>query len=230
VAKAQTNQAQGQQQTQGQQHKQQQQQPAKPARETKTYAGRIGIKPNQPTGYYRQPAPLKLATASGDEYRRKEGGGGRGRGGQGGQSKGRGGGRGQGNQEFRAVAYSLYVSGFPEYADEASVTEHFKHFGAIKGVHFPTDKNFCFVHFESQEGIDKAMATEDELLWDGYELWYEPKKERLPTPKGAPRGGGGNENKGKGGNENKNDKNDSSSSGKSQQPQKQQSGGNKSSN
>jgi len=101
-------------------------------------------------------------------------------------------------------------------------------FGAVKNVDFPTEKNFCFVHFENQEGVNKAMATEDELLWDGYPVWYEPK--RPPAPRGVVRGGGTGAGRGKGGkasstpNENKHD----SSNGK-QQPQKQQTGGNKTS-
>jgi len=156
------------------------QQPVKP-REAKTYAGRIGIRPS-PTGYYRQPVIAK-ATTNGEYQRKDNAGGGRGRG------KPRGA-RAQGTQEFRAISKeptpSLFVSNLPDGADENAVTNVFKKFGTVKSVDFPNDKNFCFVHFETQEGVDKAMSTEEELLWDGFSVWYEPK--RLPTPRGTGRG------------------------------------------
>jgi len=82
---------------------------------------------------------------------------------------------------------SLYVTGLPEYADVANVTERFKKFGPVKDVDFPVaDKPFCFVHFESQAGVDKAMATEDDddFFWDEYELYFEPKRAR-PLPQGG---------------------------------------------
>jgi len=81
---------------------------------------------------------------------------------------------------------SLYVTGLPEYADAAAVTERFKIFGPVKDVDFPVaDKPFCFVHFESQAGVDKAMATEDDFIWDEYEVYYEPKRARPPLPQGG---------------------------------------------
>jgi RNA recognition motif-containing protein len=164
-------------------------QPSKPRPDAKTYAGRIGTR-NTPAGYYRQP---RKVTPGGGEYQRreKEGGGrGRGRGG-----KGRGGRGGQAGQaqEFRPISKdptpSLFVSNLPDGANENSVADLFKKFGNVKSVDFPSDKNFCFVHFESQDGVETAMSTEDDLLWDDYAVWYEPK--RLATPKGASRGNGG---------------------------------------
>jgi len=137
-------------------------------------------------------------TPGGGEYQRKEkegGGRGRGRGG-----KGRGGGRGQA-QEFRPInkepSPSLFVSNLPDGANENSVADLFKKFGTVKSVDFPTEKNFCFVHFESQEGVESAMGTDDDLLWDNFAVWYEPK--RLPTPKGAGQGAGQGAGRGTGG-------------------------------
>jgi RNA recognition motif-containing protein len=96
----------------------------------------------------------------------------------------------------------------------------------VKGVDFPSDKNFCFVHFETQEGVDNAMATEEELVWDGFSIWYEPK--RLPAPRaprgvagGAGRGGGTGKNATAAPKETKQDTAGKDNTAKVQQPQKQ---------
>merc|ERR1711997_639759 len=61
----------------------------------------------------------------------------------------------------------LFVGGLPQDAKDTDIKEHFKQFGEIDSVNLKTDpstgrsRGFAFVVFKEQEGLEKAVATEE---------------------------------------------------------------------
>jgi len=61
----------------------------------------------------------------------------------------------------------LFVGGLPQDAKDTDIKEHFGQFGEIDGVNLKTDpatgrsRGFAFVVFKDQEGLEKAVATEE---------------------------------------------------------------------
>jgi len=61
----------------------------------------------------------------------------------------------------------LFVGGLPQDAKDDDIKEHFKQFGEIDSVNLKTDpstgrsRGFAFVVFKEQDGLEKAVATEE---------------------------------------------------------------------
>merc|ERR1712088_91089 len=61
----------------------------------------------------------------------------------------------------------LFVGGLPQDAKDGEITEYFGQFGEIDSVNLKTDpstgrsRGFAFVVFKAQEGLEKAVATEE---------------------------------------------------------------------
>lgn len=64
----------------------------------------------------------------------------------------------------------LFVGGLPQDAKDTDIKEHFGQFGEIDGVNLKTDpstgrsRGFAFVVFKEQDGLEKAVATEEHTI------------------------------------------------------------------
>ena len=84
---------------------------------------------------------------------------------------------------------SIYVGNLAYEIDEEDLHEVFSHYGTVKRVHIPTEREtglvrgFAFVEMESEANEEKAIATLDGAEWMGRVIKVNkarPREQRSP--------------------------------------------------